>query len=73
MPTASLRRPAERVARELLGATLVRRLDGEILSLRIVETEAYHQTEPACHAFAGPSPRLEALFDALDMGAREDV
>lgn len=64
VPTASLRRPAERVARELLGATLVRRLDGEILSLRIVETEAYVGPEDrACHAFAGRrTARTEVMF-----------
>jgi DNA-3-methyladenine glycosylase len=29
---------------------------------RIVETESYHQEEPACHAFAGLTPRTEVLF-----------
>ena len=28
----------------------------------IVETEAYHDTEPACHAFVGLTPRTETLF-----------
>jgi len=28
----------------------------------IVETEAYHETEPACHAFAGLTPRTQTLF-----------
>jgi len=28
----------------------------------IVETEAYHESEPACHAFAGLTPRTETLF-----------
>ncbi|HTF90919.1 MAG TPA: DNA-3-methyladenine glycosylase [Planctomycetota bacterium] len=41
-----------RVARDLIGAYLVRKLDGELLVARIVETEAYHGDEPACHAFA---------------------
>jgi DNA-3-methyladenine glycosylase len=27
----------------------------------IVETEAYHQSEPACHAFVGVTPRTEVL------------
>ena len=28
----------------------------------IVETEAYHDSEPACHAFVGPTPRTRPLF-----------
>ena len=28
----------------------------------IVETEAYHESEPACHAFVGLTPRTELLF-----------
>ena len=28
----------------------------------IVETEAYHDSEPACHAFVGLTPRTETLF-----------
>ena len=46
------------VARELVGCTL-RFGDG---AGRIVETESYHQEEPACHAFAGLTPRTEVLF-----------
>jgi DNA-3-methyladenine glycosylase len=29
---------------------------------RIVETESYHMEEPACHAYAGLTPRTEVLF-----------
>ncbi len=29
---------------------------------RIVETESYHQEEPACHAFAGVTPRTRTLY-----------
>ena len=47
--------PTADVARALLGATLRRRLhDGQVLSGRIVETEAYLGLEdPACHSFHG--------------------
>ena len=34
---------------------------GEAAGL-IVETEAYHETEPACHAWAGLTPRTRTLF-----------
>jgi DNA-3-methyladenine glycosylase len=29
----------------------------------IVETEAYHESEPACHAFVGVTPRTRTLYD----------
>jgi DNA-3-methyladenine glycosylase len=46
------------VARDLVGC-IVRR--GETAG-RIVEVESYHEEEPACHAFAGLTPRTEVLF-----------
>lgn len=53
-------RPVLEVARGLVGC-VVRHGD---TAGRIVETEAYHQTEPACHAFNGLTPRTEVLFGA---------
>jgi DNA-3-methyladenine glycosylase len=51
------RHPAE-VAPELLGCTLhVRGCSGVI-----VETEAYHESEPSCHAFKGRTARTDRLF-----------
>lgn len=51
------------VARDLLGAVLCRRLaDGTVLTARIVETEAYRDDEPACHAARGPTPRCKIMF-----------
>lgn len=44
-------RDTVRVARELVGTLVVRRLEGELLVARVVETEAYRGDEPACHAY----------------------
>jgi len=50
-------RPVLNVARDLVGCVL----DHEGAAGRIVETEAYHFSEPACHAFVGLTPRTEVL------------
>ena len=50
------------VAKDLLGCKLCRKVDGKILSGIIVETEAYTQDDPACHAFRGKTPRASTLF-----------
>jgi len=55
-------RDPRRVARDLLGKVLVRR-DGNRLSARIVEVEAYlGQQDPAAHAAAGNTARTAVLF-----------
>ena len=51
-------RPVQEVAADLLGC-VVRHGD---TAGRIVETEAYHQSEPACHAFVGLTSRTRVLF-----------
>lgn len=48
------------MARDLVGCVV---RHGETAG-RIVETEAYHETEPACHAYTGLTPRTEVLFGA---------
>ena len=51
-------RPVLEVARELIGCTVEHRGAAGV----IVETEAYHESEPACHAFVGLTPRTRTLF-----------
>ena len=50
--------PVLEVARELIGCVV---RHGPCAGI-IVETEAYHDSEPACHAFAGLTPRTATLF-----------
>lgn len=56
-------RPALQVARELLGARLVRLQDGHRLAGYIVETEAYGGEEDlGCHCRAGRTPRTQVMY-----------
>jgi DNA-3-methyladenine glycosylase len=58
LPPDFYARPVLEVARELIGCTVEH---GEASGV-IVETEAYHESEPACHAFVGLTPRTRTLF-----------
>jgi DNA-3-methyladenine glycosylase len=51
-------RPVVDVARDLIGCVLTH---GETAGV-IVETEAYHHSEPACHAYVGLTSRTSTLF-----------
>jgi DNA-3-methyladenine glycosylase len=58
MKRAFYDRPVVEVARDLIGCVVSQ--DG--CAGVIVETEAYHDSEPACHAFVGLTPRTRTLF-----------
>jgi len=51
------------VAKELLGKTLVRKINSEILSGKIVETEAYYgEKDPASRAYKGKMKFNELMY-----------
>jgi DNA-3-methyladenine glycosylase len=58
LPPDFYARPVLDVARDLIGCTVQH---GGAAGV-IVETEAYHESEPACHAFKGLTPRTLTLF-----------
>ena len=63
LPRRFFARPTLVVARELLGQRLVHNLDGVRLGGLIIETEAYiGQTDLACHARFGLTPRSQVMF-----------
>ena len=63
LPASFYNRPTPTVARELIGARLVRILDGVRLVGLITETEAYiSEQDLACHAKAGLTPRTAPMY-----------
>ncbi len=58
LPAGFYERSVVEVAEEMIGCTVSYGRGGGV----IVETEAYHDSEPACHAFAGLTPRTQTLF-----------
>jgi DNA-3-methyladenine glycosylase len=51
-------RPVLDVARDLVGCVVRHGATAGV----IVETEAYHHSEPACHAYVGLTPRTKTLY-----------
>jgi DNA-3-methyladenine glycosylase len=51
-------RPVLDVARDLVGCVVRHGATAGV----IVETEAYHHSEPACHAYVGLTPRTTTLY-----------
>jgi DNA-3-methyladenine glycosylase len=60
--TAQLSQPSPIVAPLLLGALLEREIDGHIIRVKIVEVEAYDQTDAASHSYNGRTPRTDIMF-----------
>jgi DNA-3-methyladenine glycosylase len=61
---AIVKRHSLEAAPLLLGCYLIRETPAGRLSLKIVETEAYHQDDPASHSFRGVTPRTAPMFQA---------
>ncbi|MEW6403960.1 MAG: DNA-3-methyladenine glycosylase [Chloroflexota bacterium] len=63
LPREFYNRPTLKVARDLIGARLIRILNGEKLVGIITEAEAYiGETDLACHARHGRTPRTEVMY-----------
>lgn len=64
LPEDFFRRDTLRVARELIGCTLVSRVGGKEVRGMIVETEAYRgPLDPAAHSYRGRTERVRALYE----------
>lgn len=62
LPRRFYLQPTQQVAKDLLGKVLVDRDNRDILAGVIVETEAYLQEDPACHAFRGLNQKNQTMF-----------
>jgi DNA-3-methyladenine glycosylase len=58
LPREFYERPVVEVAHDLVGCVVEHGATAGV----IVEAEAYHHTEPACHAYVGLTPRTRTLF-----------
>lgn len=63
LDVAYYRRPSAELAPDLLGCTLLTRIDGMETAGRIVEVEAYAPADPASHSYRGKTARNWAMFE----------
>lgn len=63
LPETFYARPTDVVAKELLGKFLIRQINGQLIKVKIVETEAYFgHNDPASHACRGQTKRNAVMF-----------
>jgi len=68
LPRTFYARNTVKVAKDLLGKTLVRKIGKKTISGIITETEAYRfQDDPASHAFSGITERNKVMFGQVGM------
>lgn len=60
--TAVLTLPAEEAAPRLIGSHLVRQIGDQALVGRIVEAEAYDESDAASHSYGGERPTTSIMF-----------
>lgn len=53
---------AAEAAQRLLGCELIRTINNKIIRVKIVETEAYDQTDAASHSYNGRTSRTDIMF-----------
>lgn len=57
-----LEQPAEIVAPLLLGCILERKIAGQTIRVRIIETEAYDESDAASHSYKAKTSRTNVMF-----------
>ena len=57
-------RPADKVALDLLGKKLVRKIENRFIEFTISEAEAYlGEKDKACHAYKGKTERTKVMYE----------